>query len=241
MKMQVSPLPKKEPGTLRGMEVFSGVTGDLFVSRELPLKGGPMQRFRYGTKETRYLSERDPCLGSVIRQVGMIEREVIPDLFSALVHCIVSQQVSIEAAAAVFSRLLLQLGEVTPRAVVAAPRQALRRCGLSARKAEYIMGISESVLDGSLDLQAVSLMPDQEVVRTLCALRGVGPWTAEMLLIFSLERPDVVSYDDLAIRRGMMKVYGLSSLSRPRFQEIRSLYSPYGSVASLYLWAAAHD
>jgi 3-methyladenine DNA glycosylase/8-oxoguanine DNA glycosylase len=105
------------------------------------------------------------------------------------------------------------------------------------RKARYIKGISEAVISGDLDLVELSEMPDKGVIEKLSSLPGIGVWTAEMLLIFSLGRPDVVSWGDLAIQRGMMNLYGLKELSKNQFDRFRKRYSPCGSVASLYLWA----
>ena len=107
------------------------------------------------------------------------------------------------------------------------------------RKAEYIQGIARAALDGVIDFAGLKDMPDDEVVRHLSALRGVGVWTAEMLLIFSLCRPDVVSWLDLGIRKGMMLLYGKKTLTPKQFATYRKRYSPYGSVASLYLWSLA--
>jgi DNA-3-methyladenine glycosylase II len=112
---------------------------------------------------------------------------------------------------------------------------------MSMRKATYIKGMAEACAKGDLDLDGLKLLPDQEVVARLSALRGIGAWTAEMILIFSLQRPDVVSWNDLAIRRGMMILYGLDQLTRDRFDQHRKRYSPYGSVASLYLWEISHE
>ena len=93
---------------------------------------------------------------------------------------------------------------------------------------------------GELDLAGLRSLSDADVILRLTALPGVGRWTAEMYLLFSLQRPDVVSWGDLAIRRGMMNLYGLTTLSREEFDRYRRRYSPYGSVASLYLWAVSH-
>jgi len=90
-------------------------------------------------------------------------------------------------------------------------------------------------------LDALREMPDETVIERLCALKGIGVWTAEMLLIFSLGRPDVLSWGDLAIRRGMTRLYGLKELTREKFEMYRKRYSPYGTVASLYIWAVSHE
>ena len=199
-----------------------------------------MRTFRYGDEEREHLRRRDPVLGAAIDRIGTIERAVIPDLFAALVHSIVGQQVSSRAAASIWARLQESLGAVTPQSVAAASVEELRRCGLSARKAEYVRGAAETVLRGELDLPGLHDLPDREVIERLSSLRGVGTWTAEMLLIFSMERPDVVSWSDLAIRRGMRVLYGLEALDREQFERYRAQYSPHGSVASLYLWAVSH-
>lgn len=199
-----------------------------------------MPIFSYGETETGYLRRRDRRLGRVIDEIGPIAREVIPDPFTALVHTVVGQQISSQAAAAIWHRLQERFGGVGPVALAAAPVEDLRQIGLSARKAAYIQGIAAAVVRGDLDLGALALLPDEDVVRRLTALPGIGRWSAEMVLLFSLQRPDVVSWDDLAIRRGMMRLYGLGELTRDEFDRYRRRYSPYGSIASLYLWALSH-
>jgi DNA-3-methyladenine glycosylase II len=200
-----------------------------------------MEVFRYGTKEIEYLKARDEKLGRAIERVGMIEREVIPDLFSALVSCIVSQQISAKAADTVWSRLQERLGEITPQSVSFATVESIQQCGTSTRKAGYIKGIGDWASQDTGAIEELQNLPDDEVIRRLSALKGVGVWTAEMILIFSMRRPDVVSWGDLAIRRGMMNLYGLEELTRTQFDEYQNRYSPCGSVASLYLWELSHE
>lgn len=196
-----------------------------------------MEVFKYGQKELNYLKKKDKKLALVIDNIGIIEREVITDLFPALVSSIVSQQISSKAAETVWRRLKDELEDITPESIVAAEVEAIQKCGLSMRKASYIKGIGEAVSKGELNLLKLHEMDDNEVIVKLSSLKGIGVWTAEMLLIFSMERPDVVSWGDLAIRRGMMNLYGLKTLSKEQFGKYRKRYSPYGSVASLYLWA----
>lgn len=195
--------------------------------------------FRYGPVEIDYLTQQDPALGQAIERIGMLERPVIPDPFAALVHSVVAQQISGKAAATVSRRLVERLGAITPATVGAAPLEDIQRCGLSLRKASTIKGLSDAVAEGALDLDALPTLPDDEVIARLSALRGIGVWTAEMILIFSLQRPDVVSWGDLGIRRGMMTLYGRDDLDRAAFDRYRARYSPFGSVASLYLWRIA--
>jgi 3-methyladenine DNA glycosylase/8-oxoguanine DNA glycosylase len=196
-----------------------------------------MPLFQYGQAEIDHLARRDRKLGRAIGRIGLIERPVMPDLFKALVHSIVAQQVSRKAAETVWAKLVERLSDVTPRNVAGTPVSDIQECGLSMRKARYIHGVGEAAMSGRLDILKLKQMPDEEVIEKLSSFPGVGVWTAEMLLIFSLCRPDVVSWGDLAIRRGMMKLYGLTALSKTQFDRFRNRYSPCGSVASLYLWA----
>ncbi len=184
-----------------------------------------------------YLKRKDKKLSAAIDRIGMIEREITPDPFTALVSSVVSQQISNKAAETVWNRLYNLLGSITPESIAKAGLSEIQSCGMTMRKAEYIKGIVEAAMSGQVDFNTLHTLTDEEIIKKLSALHGVGVWTAEMLLIFSLCRPDVVSYRDLAIRRGMMNLYGLKELSKEKFERYRKRYSPYGTVASLYLWA----
>jgi 3-methyladenine DNA glycosylase/8-oxoguanine DNA glycosylase len=196
-----------------------------------------MEIFRYGELEIDHLKRRDKKLGAAIEVIGPIEREIRPDPFAALVMSVVAQQISNKAANAIRGRLHTHLGEITPERIAGADISQMQRCGLSARKTEYIKGIADAALCGEIDFSRFHEMADEEIVRQLSSLRGIGLWTVEMLLLFSLCRPDIVSWGDQAIRRGMMNLYGLKRLTKEQFERYRKRYSPYGSVASLYLWA----
>ena len=195
--------------------------------------------FDYGAREVDYLKARDRVLGEVIDQVGHVEREVDPDLFSAVVHHIVGQQISTKAQATIWARMRERLGEVNARTVAAGGTAALQSVGISLRKAEYIQDFAGKVNSGAFDLQRVAALPDSEAIEALVALKGVGVWTAEMILLFCLQRPDIFSFDDLAIQRGLRMVYRHRKIDRKLFEKYRRRFSPYGSVASLYLWAVA--
>lgn len=197
------------------------------------------QYFAYGTTETDYLCRKDKRLARVIERVGPIRREVRPDLFDALMHAIVGQQIATKAQQTVWNRLVQSLGEVTPATVDRMEAEALQRLGLSFRKVGYMKGAARKALLGELDVEALRHMDDASVSAALCQLEGVGVWTAEMLMLFSLQRPDVFSFGDLAIHRGLRMVYRHKVVSRERFEVYRRRFSPCGSVASLYLWAVA--
>lgn len=200
-----------------------------------------MKYFSYSAVETDYLSARDPALGAAIARIGHIDREVIPNLFTALINSIAGQQISGKALATVWARLCDRLGEITPDSVLAAGEDGLRACGLSGRKAGYMLAAARAVQDGTLNIHSLVDKTDAEVIQTLVALPGVGRWTAEMLLIFSLQRPDVLAFDDLGIRKGLCRLYGWDEVTREQFVDCRARFSPYGTVASLYLWALAAE
>lgn len=194
--------------------------------------------FEYATDAIEYLKAKDKKLGAAIDAVGVVRREMDEDdLFTAIVHQIIGQQISTAAQATIWNRMRERLGEVTPPAVCAATEEGLQSCGITFTKARYIKSCAEKVASGQFDLDAVREMDDAEAIAALSSLEGVGVWTAEMLLLFCLGRPDILSYGDLAIRRGMRMVYHHRKVTREMFERYRRRYSPYGSVASLYLWA----
>jgi DNA-3-methyladenine glycosylase II len=195
--------------------------------------------FRYGEKEIEHLKKVDRKLSAVIDQVGMIERQVIPDLFSALVHAITGQQISSKAHKTVWERIKKELDEITPDKIDSLPLEQLQKFGISFRKASYIQSVARKILADEFDIHSLHDMSDEEVCARLSELNGVGTWTAEMLMLFSMQRPNVLSYNDLAIHRGLRMVYRLEKIDRPTFNMFWKRYSPYASVASLYLWAVA--
>lgn len=200
-----------------------------------------MELFKYSQAALDHLRKKDKKMGQAIDRIGMVEREVIPDLFTALVNSIVSQQISAKAATTVWGRLQNTLSEISPQNICSSPLEDMRKCGLSMRKVLYIKNIGEAVLNNDLVLTDLYVLEDEEIIKRLSSLNGIGKWTAEMLLIFSMQRPDVVSWGDMAIQRGMMNLYGLKSLSKDQFEKYRRRYSPYGTVASLYLWVLSHE
>lgn len=139
-----------------------------------------------------------------------------------------------------WARLQDILGEVTPQAVCAASIGELQSCGTTFKKVGYIKGFTEKAASGEFDIGAVARITDDEAVEALSALSGIGEWTAEMLLLFCLARPNILSFGGLAIHRGMRMVYHHRKVTRAMFEKHRRRYSPYGSVESLYLWAVSH-
>ena len=195
--------------------------------------------FVYGEPETNHLKSVCPKMAAAIEEIGPISRPVIPDLYTALVNSIVGQQISSKALATVWGRFEEKYAPMTPKSIMATPAEELQALGISMRKTMYIQEMTAHVLNGTLDLDALHTLSDQEVCAKLCEIKGVGVWTAEMLLIFSMQRPDVMSYGDLAILRGLRMLHRHRAITPKLFAKYKRLYSPHGTVASLYLWAIA--
>lgn len=200
-----------------------------------------MEYFQYGDKEINYLKAKDPALGEVIDRFGYLERAVMPDLFEALVRAIVGQQISAKAVRTVFGRMQEDLGAITPEAILKRTEDEIQAYGMTFRKAQYIRSAAERVTSGEINLDSLHALDDKAIEQLLIKLDGVGPWTAEMLMIFSLQRPDVISFGDLAIIRGMKRIYGYEKVTRAIFRKHKETYSPYATTAALYIWEAAAD
>ena len=195
--------------------------------------------FKYGESEIDELKAKDKKLAEVIDKVGMIQRSVIPDLFSALVNSIIGQQISTKAHQTIWERMQNALTNVTPESVLNLSDAELQSFGLSYRKVEYIKNLAEKVSTKQLDLSKLKSLTDDQVSEELSSLKGIGIWTAEMIMLFSMQRKDIVSYGDLAIVRGMRMLYHHREITPEKFRKYKRRYSPNGSVASLYLWAIA--
>ena len=195
--------------------------------------------FAYGEKEIDYLKSKDARLGACIDQIGHVYREVDPNLFASVVHHIVGQQISTKAQATIWQRMRETLYRIDAQTVLDAGADRLQSFGISFRKAEYILDFAKKVQSGAFDLESVPKMSDADAIKALSSLKGVGVWTAEMILLFCMQRPDVFSFDDLAIQRGLRMVYHHRKIDKKLFEKYRRRFSPYCSVASLYLWAVA--
>ena len=195
--------------------------------------------FEYGEKETEYLKSKDARLAEVIEKVGHIDRPVDSDLFSSVVHHIIGQQISTKAQQTIWQRMNDTFGEVTAEIIGNASIDELQSLGMTFRKAEYIRDFSLKIINGEFDLAVVEHMNDEDAISALASLKGVGVWTAEMILLFCLQRPNILSFDDLAIQRGMRMVYHHRNIDHKLFEKYRRRLTPYCSVASLYFWAVS--
>ena len=192
------------------------------------------------------LAAADPRLGAWIARVGPPTLELRPaETFDALLRSIVFQQLSTKAAATIHGRVVEAFGGaggVDPARVSEADDAALRACGLSRAKTLAVRDLAARHLDGSLpDRTALLAMPDPEVVEALTAVRGVEPWTAQMVLLFNLGRPDVWPTTDLGVQEGYRIVAGLEDRPSPRaLAEAGEPYRPWRSLAAWYCWRTLH-
>jgi DNA-3-methyladenine glycosylase II len=194
------------------------------------------------------LAAADPAMAALIERIGEIDlktrlrrrsEERPPDAYGALLRAIVGQQLSTKAARTIYLRVCDLFGGSTPspEQLLEASEGDLRGCGLSGRKVEYVRDLAVHVLDGELELDRLGELSDQEAIEEIVAVRGLGQWTAEMFLLFHLERPDVLSGGDLGIRKAVQIEYGLKEMPTPqRVLEIGEVWRPHRSLASLYLW-----
>ncbi len=195
--------------------------------------------FEYGNKELDYLKSKDKKLGVAIDKIGLIKRELDEDLFSSVIHHIIGQQISVSAQATVWRRMREQLCLVSAESVANSSIDTLQKCGMTFKKAEYIKAFSASVLSGELVLGEIYDMSDEEVIKTLSSIKGIGVWTAEMIMTFCMQRPNVLSFGDLAILRGIRMLYRHRKVTPELFCKYKRRYSPYATTAALYLWAIA--
>ena len=191
------------------------------------------------------LARRDPVIRDLIRRHGAcgLADAQHTDPFQALVHAIVSQQLSTKAAATIAARFAgLYGGFPTPAQVTLTSDQQLRGVGLSAQKIGYLRDLCQRISDASLPLAALDAMADDEVVAALTQVKGIGRWTAEMFLMFRLHRPDVLPVGDLGIVKAVQKAYRLRKVPTPeRLTRIGEAWRPYRSIACWYLWASLHN
>lgn len=193
----------------------------------------------YGEKETAYLTKRDPKLGKHIKKLGFVERERFDDVFSGLCYSIIGQQISMKAADSIFEKLSARVGALVPDNLLNADR--LFDCGLSHTKANCIAICAEKFKSGELTLKTLSGMKDNELIKTLTEIKGIGEWTAEMTLIFGLGRKDILSLSDYGIRKGLSVLHGIDIKDKATMLKFKKLYSPYGTTASIYLWEIAKE
>ena len=195
----------------------------------------------YWSQACAELCVQDPILAKVIKKYPEPILTSKGDLFSTLIRSIVGQQISVLAADAVWGRFSALVGEISPELILKPTPEMLKNCGLTSRKVEYIRGISETWTReyAGLDWEILS---DDEVKRKLIALRGVGPWTAEMILMFSLLRPDVFPIDDIGAIRAIENIYNRGEvMTKDELLDQANIWAPWRTVATWFLWRTIDD
>ncbi|HVL35919.1 MAG TPA: DNA-3-methyladenine glycosylase [Burkholderiales bacterium] len=191
----------------------------------------------YWDRARRALARGDPVMARIIRAHPRIHLVRRGEPFLTLARAIVGQQISVKAAQSVWDRVLACAEEVSPQGILARPPAALRACGLSERKTEYIMDLARRFVEGLIHPQQWHAMSDEEVIAELVQVRGIGRWTAEMFLIFSLLRPDVFPLDDLGLQKGIRVAYFSNRrVSLRTMRRLGETWRPWRSVATWYLW-----
>ncbi len=191
----------------------------------------------YWNRAKRTLARKDPIMAAIIRSRPKVFLARRGEPFLTLARAIVGQQISVKAAQSVWDKVCLCAGAVTPQSVLARKRSELRACGLSERKVEYIADLAQHFLDGTIQVQRWPDMHDEAIIAELIQVRGIGRWTAEMFLIFSLLRPDVFPLDDLGLQKGIRLSYFKGrKLSLQRMKKLGETWRPWRSVATWYLW-----
>ena len=198
----------------------------------MPLQGDRPEYWDLAKKE---LSRKDDVLHEIINEYNDLELVSRGDLFYTLIRSVIGQQISVKAASTVWSRFCERIGDIEPKNILSADIEDLRSCGLSQRKAEYVIGISESWSDyDSIEWKEMS---DEEIIQELIKLRGVGKWTAEMILIFTMLRPDVFPIGDIGMIRGIEKSYNSGErMSREELYAISEKWKPWRTVACCFMW-----
>jgi DNA-3-methyladenine glycosylase II len=194
------------------------------------------------TKAQRHLARRDAVLKRLIAHVGPCTLRPDPDGFGVLARSIVSQQISTKAALSIAARLLEVLGKagLSPKALLAASDEALRSAGLSANKVRSLRDLAEKVHGGAVPLDDLPERSDEEVIATLLPVRGIGRWTAEMFLIFSLGRFDVLPVGDYGLRAGVQRAYKLEETpGKDELTKLAEPWQPYRSIGTWFIWKSA--
>ncbi len=190
-----------------------------------------------------YLNDLDPIMATAIARVGPCTLNPNPHLFETLVDAIISQQISVKAADAIMTRLRVAINAkadslISPASLLLLDDAALRAVGLSLQKMRYIHDLAERVSSRQLDLERLSELDDEEVIEELVKVKGIGRWTAEMMLIFSLGRPDVLPVDDLGFLEGVREAYALEVRPTPKeMRERGEVWRPYRTFATWYMWS----
>ena len=190
----------------------------------------------------KFLKSSDSVFNKLIEKYGLLETHSSFDLFSSFIFHFIGQMLSNKVADVLWTRFVNLVGEVEPHNILNIPDDKIRNIGISRAKIEFIKSFCNVIINKKIVLVSLNSLSDDELIRTLTKIKGVGEWTAEMIALFSLGRENIFSFKDVALKRGIMKCHpNFKTLSKTRFEKLRKLYSPYCSYASLYFYKVNDD
>jgi DNA-3-methyladenine glycosylase II len=199
-------------------------------------------KFKITKEQVNKLLQKEPKFSYCVTQFGIPQKTINPNVFESIIEAMIAQQISGKVAQVITNRLVEKVGVITPQSLLALSDEDYQKIGLGAQKRGYIRSISKSFLSGELKEDHLKTLKEQELIKELIKLKGVGEWTAQMLLIFSLGHSNILSYKDLGIKKGLMKLYGknnIDDITPEFFNECKQTFSPYNTLASFYLWELA--
>ena len=186
-----------------------------------------------------YLAEKDPALAFIIQKSDLPDWQPPESYFVSLVESIISQQLSVKAADTIYNRFkkLFKKEEITPEEAINLPEEVIRAAGISYQKIKYIKDLADKTLASGIVFEQFEIMTDEEIIEELVKVKGIGRWTAEMFLMFSMGRPDVFSFGDLGLRNAIEKLYKLDHKpTQIEAEKIAEKWKPYRTTACRYLW-----
>lgn len=197
----------------------------------------PLSKLTSIDKALRHL-RKDLILRKIIKEYQLQELDRESDLFQDLIESIINQQLSGKAAATIFNRFKILFGNKfpAPAQILKMPDEKIRACGISYPKIKYIKGLCQAIVDKNLDIEKIPTLKDEEVIIELTKIKGIGRWTAEMILIFSLKRLDVFSIGDLGLRTAVSRFYKIERENLKEIEKVSLKWSPFRSLAARYLW-----
>ncbi len=195
-----------------------------------------MEYIKYTKEAVEYVKSKDEKMKALIEEIGDVKREKKPDLYTAIIDTIIGQQISTAAHKTVADRFFAKFQDKTAKEIYNTPDEEIQKLGFSFRKVSYIKNFLEKIINNEIDLNSLYKKSDEEVIKEITSIKGLGVWSAQMLMTSAMDRKDIIAYDDLAIRRGIMKLYSLDELSKKDFHLLTDKFSPYRTIAAFYFW-----
>ncbi len=197
-----------------------------------------MNKIIINKKDLEALKALDPILSNYIEESNIPSRYYADSFFISIVQALIGQLISTKSALTIYNRLNQLLGTINEENFLNEPEANIIACGIYKKKYDQIQIIAKSIKNGILDARELILLTDEKIIENLVKYPGIGLWSAEMIMMHGLKRPNILAFGDFGVRSGIEKVYNLDSLTKKEFIEIKKRLSPYGTIASLYFWQA---